>query len=136
MTERFTTLKTKDIIKEIGGWWSARDMTPPPSFILPEDAYVRLSEEELTHILFLYKTNSSICWVGFPTANPDNDSVSKEVGLKSLLEYCEGEAKSEGYSVMFTTTNTPRVEFALGELGYKVGDQDINQHIKLLWEQD
>ena len=76
----------------------------------------------------LYETDSDFAFLAFPVSN--KGVKRPENGLEELFKEIEKYAKSKGYSLLFTTSNTPAVEDSLKNCGWGLGDIGVNQYTK------
>ena len=72
--------------------------------------------------------------IGFPVSNLDLvvPKGFKDGLLQKFFGYISEVCKSEGYSIIWTTSATKRVERALSKSDFQKGDQNVNTYIKVL----
>ena len=121
-------LKTEDFLYTLDEWCEGNKFPNLHLSILPENVYVYSDEGIYTHCVFVYETNSAICWLSFPVANPFIDKGRGR--LSDLFLKVENLMKDRGYSIMFTTSSTPKVKGVLNSLGYLMGDENVNHYFK------
>ncbi len=114
-------------------WWEGHQFPILPRTMLPKKVMVRYNDNnEETHMIFIYHTDSELCWIGFPVSNPLLDRESKKGGLlnliKGTIEYC----KQSGFSHIFTTSPIIPIQEKLKESGFILGDNQVNHYIKNL----
>ncbi|WP_303811775.1 hypothetical protein [Apibacter mensalis] len=80
--------------------------------------------------IFIYDTNSAICWIGWELANPEATKEQKKGGLDFLIKEVCNYAKYNGYSTVFTTSQNPAIIAKLLENQFQKGDSKVNHYIK------
>lgn len=124
--------RTVDIYKKVYKWWQAHHFPALPLDFLPFEAFTISNDEIELYTVFLYVTDSSLCWLTFPVSNPLASYKEKQGAMKQLFNDVGQYAKKEGYKFMFTTSPLPVVQNALIEAGFSLGDQNVNHYMKLL----
>jgi len=129
---RFEVYPTEKVYSEIIEWWGERDFPILPLSFLPKECLITHTDKYWTHAIFLFKTDSEICWTAFPVASPFVDKGDNEGGLEALFKFASEYAKSEGFKYVFTTSPLPKVQKSLLNEGYILGDKDVNHYLKIL----
>lgn len=124
--------KSEEMYDEICDWWSGHNFPKLPIGFLPEECFVASKQEEDMYAVFLYHTDSQLCWLAFPVSNPKIPYEEREGGLSKLIEAVTVYAKKAGYEFIFTTTPLESVKKALVQNEFAVGDEGVNHYIKIL----
>ena len=82
---------------------------------------------------FLYKTNSSVCWIEYIVANPNIklEEVRHE-GVKFVLNKLFNVAKELGYIVAFSSINHEKLIDIYKNSGFIEGSKGTTEMIKIL----
>lgn len=127
-----TRYRTMDIYIKVCEWWKAHGWPMLAPDFLPFEGYIISKDEVELYAVFLYVTDSSVCWLTFPVSNPEATHEQKQGGLEQLFLDVAEDAKKEGFRYMFTTSPLPRIQEALINTGFNLGDQNVNHYMKLL----
>lgn len=127
-----TKHRSVDIYKKVCEWWKYHNFPILPLDFLPFEAFTISKDEIELYTVFLYVTDSSLCWLTFPVSNPTATFEEKHGAMEQLFKDVGEYAKSEGYKFMFTTSPLPRVQEALIASGFSLGDENVNHYMKLL----
>lgn len=124
---------TKDYYDLVTQWWVGHKFPIVPVDMLPEHLFVTYnSSGELTHFMFIYHTNSNLCWLAFPVSNPNLSKEDRkgclEGMMKASVEYC----KQMGFRYIFTTSPVESIQSKLTSVGFELGDEGVNHYIKML----
>lgn len=126
-------IKTKDFYPTMMEWWDGQEKAHVSPSMLPENTFVCFNDEDVpTYSMCFYNTDSHLCWLGWQIANPRLTREQKRGCFPFLFKAMEDYAKASGYHLMFTTSNTPAVEGTLSNLGYEMGDKNVNHYIKII----
>ena len=129
-------VRTKDFYPTMLKWCEGHSFPEISPSVLPEYTLVicdnKGDHKTLLYSVCFYNTDSNLAWLGWELSNPDASKEDKEGALNELLKGAEKYAKSLGYQVVFTTSNTKPVVNSLKELNYKEGDTNVNHYLKIL----
>jgi hypothetical protein len=124
--------RTVDIYQKVCNWWKAHGFPVLPVDFLPFEGYIISDNDVELYAVFLYVTDSALCWLTFPVSNPKATYEQKQGAMEQLFKDVAEDAKSEGFKFMFTTSPLPRVQEALINSGFELGDQNVNHYMKLI----
>lgn len=110
--------------------WCEGHEFPIPSEKLPEKVLVTYVSDLAIYCLWLYETNSSILWVGWPASNKEVPFDAREGGLGYTLDSATCVAKELGFSVLFTTSGTGSVIDSLEDKRFIKGDSNVSHYFK------
>lgn len=108
-------------------WWIDQKWN---NILLPEMLPKTGLIEDGVCAMFLYKSDSSIAWIGFPIANPKSDKNVRNQALNDIINGLIELGKEDGYKQIFTTSNIPKLIDRYKNLGFGVGDENVLQLIK------
>lgn len=123
---------TIDVYDKIVKWWEGNSFPPLSIKFLPESCFIVTDNDLELYAIFLYYTDSGLCWMGFPVVNPDTKKEERGEGLKILIEGVTEYAKQIGFNYVFTTSPLKKVQDCFTENGYVLGDENVNHYIKIL----
>lgn len=125
-------LKTKDFYPTMLEWWDKHKFNPVAFDNLPEHTYVAFNEDVPVYSCCLYRTDSNLCWIAWQISNKGVPRELKEGALEFLFEEMEKDIKAQGYNLIFTTSHTEKVENALIDSNYIIGDTGVNHYLKVI----
>lgn len=111
-------------------WWNDWDFPIIPYGSLPTHIYVVEKEGIDLYAIPLFLTNSDICWIGFPTGNKKANKDLKEGALEYLLNIIEIVCKSQGFRLLLTTSDTPKLMNVFESIGFTKSDEGTNFYTK------
>ena len=129
---KLNLIRTKDFYTVLSYWWESYGFTPVGIEVLPEQVFVVSKGDTPLYSMFLYETNSKLCWVAWQLANPDTSTREREGGLDFIIKEVTRYAKEKGFTLVFTTSPVKPVQDSLLESGYVEGDLKVNQYFKIL----
>ncbi len=125
--------KTDTIYSTAVDWWKGHNFPNISRDMLPETAIVSTNKEgDKTHMMFLYHTDSNLCWIAFPISNPKLSRDSKKGNLASIMKGAVAYCKELGFKYIFTTSPITSVQEKLIDAGFQTGDKEVNHYIKVL----
>lgn len=127
-----TIIKTEEFYDVLKYWWESHDFKPVDINAVPEHVFVAHNGKEPLYSMFLYETNSKLCWIGWQLANPDASKEDREGGLDFLIKQVTTYATKIGYKYCFTTSPVEVVQASLLKNGYVGADLQVNQYFKVL----
>lgn len=126
-------LKTKGFYPTMKKWWDGHGFPCVDIYLLPEYTFVCFIRHSVPiYSMCFYNTDSNIAWVGWQISNPDIDMELKKGGLKLLFEEVEKYAIYNNYKALFTTSKHLSVEKTLKDVGYSLGDNNVNHYLKII----
>ena len=112
-------------------WWkSQQDIDLDINSMLSDLGYIAYQEGMPIAACWLYFTNSPVAWLGFPIANPEADSETRNVALDQIFDKLHLEAGERGHKLIWTTSAVKPIQERLGKHGYTLGDKQVNQYWK------
>lgn len=123
---------TKDFYSTMVDWCKGNNFKNISPAVLPEYTFVIFKEDIPIYSTCFYNTDSNLAWIGWELKNPHTTKKQREGGLKVLINHIGIYAKSLGYQILFTTSNTKPVENTMLQLGFEVGDVNVKHYIKQL----
>jgi hypothetical protein len=125
----------EQIYETLVKWWTQHGYPIVAKETLPNTIFMVFSTEGDPVGLYaipVYTTNSTVCWIGFPTSNKEAPKELKAGALEKLIEIIGIVMKSQGFTTLYTTSGTERIIEALGNTGFIAGDQGVNSYYKPL----
>ena len=109
-------------------WWKAHSWPLIPIEMLPTTGVI----VDDVAAGFLYKTDSKIAWIEFIVTDPVSDKAHRSEALDKLISSLSEEAKSDGYALIFTSVEHPKLLARNQEHGFAVTDTNMTNMIKRL----
>lgn len=111
-------------------WLEGHDFPIINGAILPENVFTCYADEVPIYCIWLYFTDSKLCWVAFPASNK-NVNYKKKIGgmeflLNAVLKYC----KRKKIETVITTSSTEAIIEPLLKAGFSIGDTGVNHYVK------
>lgn len=126
---------TQGVYPTICKFWNSWSFPIIPIENLPKMCAVCSYDNIPIYAVFIYRTDSSLCWLGFPCSDKNISYKLKKGGLevlvKETIQYC----KNIGCKLIVTTTNSNSFGNALENSGFHLGDTNTNHYTLQLWEQ-
>jgi hypothetical protein len=129
---KLNLLKTEEFYPVLKYWWESHKFTPVDIKVLPEQVFVASEGDTPLYSMFLYETNSRLCWIAWQLANPEATKKQKTGGLDFLIKEVTRYAKEKGFVLAFTTSPIKPVQDSLLKADYVEGDLQVNQYFKVL----
>lgn len=123
---------SQDHYSTLSKWWNHYDFSPPPVHSLPKTGVVIYNSETPICAGFLYKTDSSISWMEFIVANPKSDKRLRSEALDVLINCLTYVAKENGFKIIFTSSDLPKLIERKQKHGFIVGDQNVTQLVRIV----
>lgn len=111
-------------------WWGQRQDLDFPLEILPPTGLMAMKEDRKVAALFIYETNSLVAILGWPISDPESSKDERDVALDMLFKAAHEKLTNRGFLKIWTTSGVPALQDRMEELGYVVGDKNINQYWK------
>lgn len=129
---KLNLIKTEEFYPVLEYWWQSHGFTPVGIEVLPQQVFVVSKGDTPIYSMFLYETNSKLCWIAWQLANPEATKEDKSGGLDFLVKEVTRYAKEKGSVLAFTTSPVKPVQDSLLGAGYVEGDLQVNQYFKVL----
>lgn len=113
-------------LKEVNSWLEERKLPILYETFLPVTGFL----VENTAVGFLYKTDSSLCWMEWIVTNPKSEKEARDVALDLVIESLLLEAKAWGAKAVFTSLNHPKLMERYKKHGFQVSDTNVTHFIK------
>lgn len=115
-------------------WWTAHDWLVVPEHALPPlGLVVESTAGSPIAAVFLYQTDSSICWVEWLVADPNTDKHLRDVAINIVLNDIADIARDYGYKAIFTSSAFSQLTDRLSEKHeFIVTDKNMTHLIKSL----
>ena len=97
-----------------------------------EEVYVCYSQRTPLYCCFAWTTKSKMCMIGFPIGNPSIPYRFRKGALPYLFKKLSEDLKERGFTKIWTTSGTERVEEALIAEKFILADPNVNVYIKTL----
>lgn len=101
--------------KQIIDWCLQRDIEPPHPTLLPEAGFIVSG----VVAVFLYKTDSSVCFIEWLISNKACDRSQMLAGKKMVIDAALLEAKKFGFKVVMVATKIKSVADTAISYGFK-----------------
>lgn len=99
--------------EEIQSWWTKREKTPISREYFSDSGFI----EEGKAAVFLYKTNSAICYLESLISNPDAENTDE--AIDQVIQAGIKQAKVDGYKLILASSNRDYVIKRVSKLGFK-----------------
>ena len=114
------------------GFCKKRDFAIVPLEALPVNIFAGYYNGDVVYMLPIYKTDSDFCVLGFPVSDPDCPREVRDIAKLSIMKFAQKYMKELGFNRMITTSGTAPIVKLLEDTGFQLGDEDINQYVKIL----
>jgi hypothetical protein len=111
-------------------WLSGHSFPEINKDILPENVFVCYDDEVPIYCIWVYFTDSKLCWLAFPASNKNVNFKKKRGGLEFLLESVIKYCKRKKILTVITTSGTESIIEPLLKSGFTVGDEGVNHYLK------
>ncbi len=113
-------------------WLETHNFPAISELVLPENVFVFYTEDIPCYCMWLYFTDSKLCWIAFPSSNKNVHYKKREKGMEFLINYILAYCKNKKIKMVLTTSNTDPVIESLTNTGFSIGDKGVNHYIKIL----
>lgn len=96
--------------KVISEWWEAHKWPVIPLDVLPPTGFVAFDGEPAGAV-WLYKTDSIICWPEWMVVNPHLPRNIRDSAIESLLDAVLEEAQTQGFKQIFTFVKSKHTRY-------------------------
>jgi hypothetical protein len=111
-------------------WLEQHSFPQINELVLPNNVFVCYSEGIPIYCIWLYFTDSKLCWVAFPASNKNVNYKKRIGGMEFLLDSVSRYCKRKKIVTIITTSNTDSVIKPLLNSGFELGDSNVNHYIK------
>ena len=87
----------------IAKWWESWGWDVLPEMALPTTGIIVTNEGEDIAAVFLYKTDSCVCWAEHFVVNKGASREARKGGIDFLIKTVMEEAKSQGFAIMMAS---------------------------------
>lgn len=108
--------------KEICSWWLGHKWPCIPLESLSQTGMVAFIDGRPICAVWLYKTDSNLCWMEWMISNPSSSKKEREIALPALISHCALKAMHLGFKHIFTSTRVQRYIKRLQLAGFIVND--------------
>ncbi len=116
----------------ICSWWKAHKWDAIPLDALSDDGIVITSDGQPVCACWLYRTNSSICWVEWYVANPTAPRKIRNICIDKMIEISTSLAQMLGFKSVFSSVKVGRFIKRLEENDFIKSDQEMTNLIRIL----
>jgi hypothetical protein len=116
----------------VKAWWHSRQSVDFHERMLPDCGFVAYEQDRPVAMAFLFTTNSKIAILGWPVSDPESDKQVRDKALNEVFKTLHFLARQKGFEIAWTTSGIPALQKRYENLGYVVGDGNINQYHKEL----
>lgn len=109
-------------------WWDAHKWPRVPLASLSKDGIMSLVNGNMVCVGWLYKTNSNIAWLGFPTVNPYVDRTLRALGIDACL--AELGKLGSNYNIIANVSNKSLIK-RLEKLDFIKTDENITHLMRV-----
>lgn len=113
-------------------WWHSKHALDFNLDLLSETGVLAYVEDVAIAAAFLYLTNSKVAWIGWPVSDPESSKELRDVALNEIFENLHQTARDYDYTLIWTVSGIPALQKRYEELGYLLGDENVNQYFKPL----
>ncbi len=118
--------------KIICSWWDAHKWPSIPMESLPQTGIIITIDGEPICAVWLYKSDSNLCWMEWMISNPKSPKAHREIALPLLIDTCTNVAKQMGFKIIFTSIKHTRLLKRLTGAGFNVDDTNATNLTKVL----
>jgi hypothetical protein len=133
MSFNILPLTSKDYDDVLVGWWKEWRWTPPTKDFLPETGYMVYYKNKPICAGYMYITNSNVVLLEWIISNFKfkNKKIRKEA-LLMLIQFITSLATGTGKKYVYSILKSKSLIDLYTELGYKKGDENGQEMIKIL----
>ena len=136
MLFKLRSLRETDYEDVLVGWWKDWGWDPPAKDFLPENGkggIIVLEQNTPVCAGFIYMTNSRAAWTSWIISNKKyRKKPLRKQAISFLIDTLTSICKEQGCKYVFANNNHPHIINTLKLSGFKVGDINSTQLIKIL----
>lgn len=122
----------KDFYPTYCKWLETHNFPAISDLLLPENVFVLYADEVPCYCIWVYFTDSKLCWIAFPASNKNVNFKKRTGGMEFLLDEVLKYCKRKKIKMVITTSGTESIMNSLLNSGFSVGDQGVNHYIKTI----
>ena len=122
----------EDFYETFSKWIAGHHFPPLDKRILPENVFVCYSDDIPVYCVWVYFTDSKLCWIAWPASNSNVISNRKKGGKRFLFEAVSKYCKKKKILLLLTTSSTETIIDSLLLSGFEEGDKGVNHYVKKL----
>ncbi len=129
----FRKLSEDDYENILKGWWDRWGWPHLPMNFLPnlDEGGLMISKGEIDICaMFIYFTNSKICYLGFSISNPEYKEKDRSKAIDKLIELSTKEAFNKGYEYVYSVANKDSLIESHKKSGFNIGNSNCSEMIK------
>lgn len=115
--------------EHVAKWWAEQKWPVLPLHQLPTTGVVVSIDDNPAAATWIYKTDSSICWIEWIVANPEVRHEIRSNVLAVLLSSATTLAQVMGFTSIFTSSKHASLESRLSQHGFAAADRGVTQHV-------
>lgn len=121
---------TPENYAEVSEWWKDWKWDPIPEQYLPPDGLIVSFEGKNICAVFLYRTNTPICWAENYISVKECDRHTRQWALDILIANAVEKAVSFGFEVVMSSINHPVLGKRLEKGGFMVADTNMTTYMR------
>lgn len=112
----------------VSAWWTAHKWPAIPQDCLPKTGFI----VDGLAAGFLYRSDSSICWLEWIIGNPQSDKLLRNEALDQVIAALICEAQRLGARMIFTSVVHPRLIERYQKHGFIVSESGMTNLVRSL----
>ncbi len=117
---------TPSDLEQVNSWLIQRELPTFQDHFLPKTGFII----ENTAVGFLYKTDSSFCWLEWVVTNPKANSTDRNKALDLIVSKLLEEAKSSGFKIVFTSLQDTGLIERYSKHGFMITEKNMTNLIR------
>ena len=119
-------------------WWAFWRFPAPSFYSLPQEdkenfcGVIAYKDDKEIASGFLYKTNSTLCWVEYIVTNPMTSAEERSEGVQKVLNSLSELAIEFGYVAVFSSLKNENLINKYKDNGFVEGSKNTTEMIKIL----
>lgn len=128
---RVVSVNLEQDYPDLEKWWKDWGWPPFPKEFLPQGVMVKYGDDKVCAV-FLYETNTPICWVENYISNKVLPKEVRDEGLNLLIETALEIAKDKGFKVVMSAVKHNNLSKRLMSKGFIESDTGLTNYIRVL----
>lgn len=116
---------------DLASWWQAWKFTPLPPAFLSTNGFVAEMDGRKIGVVFVYMSDSAICWLEWLTTNPQANREERTAALDMLVQAVVSYAKDNHYLGIFTSTIHPSLKRLYPKHGFIAAETNVSHYLWL-----
>jgi hypothetical protein len=121
-TELFDPQKHYGIICD---WWRDQEFPIIPLNHLPQTGVVALFNGRPAAAVWIYKTDSAYCWIGYPVASPEIRKNERSAAIAGMISGAKMAAKLLGFQSAIMSLRNQCLESRIQRQGFQPTDRGV-----------